>query len=204
VDWDKAKYGGLVMAGFVAGIAAITAVVGATGGVAAAVGGGVMLAFAGSIMMMAKAFEMFATPIKKLDGVNLDGLGTGLAELSLGVLAMMGVGGLGLLGGVALGLGGFAAVTMIEKIGKYAQTYADPISTLAEAMRVLADSLGRILTISDGVKELDLGGLAANVSKASLPQASGGKTIPLINHVRIDVDGRQIMRVVEESALRIA
>lgn len=203
VNWKEAKYGGLVMGGFVASMAVIGKI--AVASMSSLIGLGLAaIGISLAMVAIAKAGQM-------LEGISLVDIGLGLGALSIGMLALAAVGAVMStgFGAIAMGLGLIGVVSTIAAIGVVSAKYANNIETLSYALERLAGAMERLRAIDSGTIPIKIDkGTVKELERVTLDMARNGAITNreiIENHITIDMDGVKLARqLVKTTGLRIA
>jgi hypothetical protein len=165
------------------------------------IGAATLAAVSGAMWIASKAFQNFSSAIEPLIGADLIQLGLGLAAIGGGMAILSSAQILGAFGA----LSSFLSGSVISRIGKDAERYSDPIENMANSFTIMADSLERIVKVSEGVKRLELGKMVkdlGNISQQAKALPTQETMVPLQNIVRIDIDGKKVAEAIYRSTAR--
>jgi len=164
-----------------------------------------LAALGASMLLMSYAFSLFANSLSSIP----NGIGDTLLKLSGGIaalfLAFLGVGAAGALGLVMLA-GMVATSAVLHGLGKWASSYAAPLSIAASAIETLANSFGLLRDSIDDIDVDKLGRLSNKLSAnkansvlqfvtdkiGSSNNSSAVNVAPVNTYVTVKIDSRKV------------
>ena len=180
LDWETLGMAAATLSGMIGGMALMGKIAEAT--FPAIFMGSVAIAAIGvALIPAAYSMTLFTSAIMPLvnSGQNLLSVAGGIAAIG-GAMAVFGAGGL------LAGFGTLGGLTSLNTIGKFVEKYSSPLTVAGVAIQNMADGMERIATAGK------LTSLQALVS------TNGGRGVSMLeNHVRIDIDGKQVAKALE-------